>query len=828
MSRIEDSLASLFKQQRLIFWYDPEADLKSEFEDVAPEGVTKLTVENNEFGLKYRIMREEPKEKFLLYLPYPRPSTQDNWLLDLELASKVFNADAKSLMLQELDLEEDDRSFIDAYPHFFRLKSNRIKLAKHLHPDDLPSERTLKMLAVLCKSEPAIDAVLLSLIADQESGNSSILKEISENALTEDLWTHAQKYFSFNSKHTSLTDLLVEIFQQATPIGSDTPRHQQSSVFLNRWKDSARYKDTFEPASDQVAEILGIDQMLQDLTDYTSLAELDSYKKIDLGIIVMLQQGIHSRQIPLEQIHDIVQQRKRGFWYERYRHIYACLLEGAELLHGLESYDFNISSFDQGITSYTSRWFSLDGNHRRLLYHLRKANQRTQLSEFAAQTEGRYLNEFVRPVNQKVSAQLEKLDRWESGLTAQQQFYQAHVQPFVSKGHKVYVIISDAFRYEIAHELMNRVHQEDKFKASLTPMMSSLPSYTQLGMASLLPNSEVMVNSKDGAAKVDGQSASGIENRQKILQAGTPGQTCAIKLEDFLAMNAKEEGRDLAKGHDVVYIYHNGIDAMGDKRETEDKLPDAVEEEIRLLLAAMKKVAAINGSNLLITADHGFLYQSIQPSEAEYTAIDKSQFTNLSRRYALAEQADESGAMHVFSASQLNLTGDNYFHIPKGTQRLKVQGAGARFVHGGASLQEIIIPVLHVTKSRETDTTHTGVDVIRTGSNKITTTEVPIRLYQSDPVGEKILPRRLRISFHGGDDTQISEQKELVFNSTDTDPRLREQKVSLMLSPKADQYLNQEIYLKLSEPVEGSSHSIPYLNYPYRYEKHFTSDFEDF
>jgi hypothetical protein len=66
--------------------------------------VTKLEIANNEFGLKYRILRQEPGAKFLLFKDGPEPPMPENWLLDVQLASAVFKADQAAIWLAELGL----------------------------------------------------------------------------------------------------------------------------------------------------------------------------------------------------------------------------------------------------------------------------------------------------------------------------------------------------------------------------------------------------------------------------------------------------------------------------------------------------------------------------------------------------------------------------------------------------------------------------------------------------------------------------------------------------------------------------------------------------
>ena len=71
---------------------------------------------------------------------------------------------------------------------------------------------------------------------------------------------------------------------------------------------------------------------------------------------------------------------------------------------------------------------------------------------------------------------------------ARRAFYEIAVRPFLLRSNKVVVIISDALRYEVAEELLRLVRQEDRYDAEIEPLLAVLPSFTQLGMAALLPH----------------------------------------------------------------------------------------------------------------------------------------------------------------------------------------------------------------------------------------------------------------------------------------------------------------------------------------------------
>ena len=80
------------------------------------------------------------------------------------------------------------------------------------------------------------------------------------------------------------------------------------------------------------------------------------------------------------------------------------------------------------------------------------------------------------------------------------------MEKLVRDDKKAVVIISDAMRYEVAEELGSRIRQEDRFDAELEAMLGVLPSYTQLGMAALLPHRTLRHSADGKTVLVDDQA----------------------------------------------------------------------------------------------------------------------------------------------------------------------------------------------------------------------------------------------------------------------------------------------------------------------------------
>jgi hypothetical protein len=191
-------------------------------------------------------------------------------------------------------------------------------------------------------------------------------------------------------------------------------------------------------------------------------------------------------------------------------------------------------------------------------------------------------------------------------------------------------------------------------------MISSLPSYTQLGMAALLPHSALAL-AEDGSGDVlsDGENTKGLAAREKLLAAGRKGDSAkALKSEDVMNMRT-EDGKALFRDNHIVYVYHNRIDAIGDKLQTEDKLPEAAEDAIEDLTKLVRKLTSANFSNILITADHGFIYQHRALDESDFAIADPqgAEILFRNRRFVIGRGLSPTSGMKHFGAAGLGLSG---------------------------------------------------------------------------------------------------------------------------------------------------------------------------
>lgn len=830
MDRITHALIRLFDKHRIVFWYDTKKELRKEFESLDLPDVEKIEQNNNEFAVKYRLLREEPEQNFLLYREGPQPDDINNWLLDVQLAYAEFRTDQASLWLNELGLGLEFMDIPETHGEFFSAVKRREGLKRLLSDDDTPGMIRLKMLAVCAGTDARIESILESLLGELSDNRDEKIKLIKRCSLEENLFLQLERFYGYTSATPGIRDFAIELFKSCYAMGTESASKLTGDalVFLKRWKDSRQHETSFEKLSIDCADALNVEHDLGH-RDFRTLIDLDYFSLIDRKILRDLVQQLTERTIPVNDCTSIVRQRRSSHWYSEFNHIYEAVYFAARFIAVLEESNLTMQSVSDGIQSYSQSWFRLDQLYRKFIFHSGKSGQASLLEQLNDQIENLYSNNFLLKINDAWQQHVDVIDRWEvGGVSLQRLFFEKWVQPFLKDNRKIVVIISDAMRYEIGEELVGLIRQEDRYAATIEPALTMLPSYTQLGMAALLPNTELsLAQDSTGAAFVNGMSSQGTANRAKILSDSVKQRSTVVKADEIMRLNG-DDCRALLRDHDLLYVYHNRIDATGDKQVSEERAFEAVEETIQEVIRLIKKLTAANANNLLISTDHGFIYQHRMIDESDFAGAEPSgdNIYFRDRRFVIGKGMTDNPGLRKFSASQLGLTGDQEIQIPKSINRLRLKGSGSRYVHGGASLQETIIPVIQINKKRQSDTSAVDVEILRGTTSIISSGQISVVFYQAQPVSEKVQRRTLRAGIYTHAGELISDCHEIVFDQASENSRDRERQVRFLLSKKADEVNNQEVVLRLEERVGATSHYREYRTARYVMRRSFTSDFD--
>lgn len=829
MNKIAETLIKSFEKHRIIFWYDAKVELKDQFDELEIAGVKKVHVQDNQFEIKYQISKQFPTDKFLLYFDVDKPSNEDNWLLDLELAHHLFHTDLEASFLQEMGLEYHFKELVSEHIEFFKAKTRRLKLKEMLGVGDKHRDIKYKMLTLVFATENVSFRTFIHAHASAYAdGNSKYEKDLERYNLTDFYWGELDRKFNYQNDQPSIYDFLLEIFNKnfCLIVNSDIPK--ESRLLLSLWKDSIQYRGSFGSISDRIALDIDIESKLNE----ASLEEIigdDLFKLSDLKVIHDLVDLINLESISNDKVSQLIKQRENKFWYDDYSALYKSLAVASELIAMVRKY--SASSYDtisEGVEHYASTLYEIDQLYRKFIWNYRRSNQNKILADLAKKVEKVYTNDWLLTFSNNWQSVIDQLDVWPSDTRkSQNKFFDTHVKPFTKKKQRLFVIISDALRYECGEELTKRLQAEKRYEASIDCMLSTLPSYTQLGMAAMLPHKELAMHKKSDTVDADGMSTIGIQGRTKVLAVNSGVRATAVKAEDFMKMNSSQEGRRFVKEYDLIYIYHNRIDKTGDDKTSEERVFEAVEDELQFLAELVKKIGNMNGINMMITSDHGFLFQHNELAESDYcTWNHRGEVWKENRRFVIGEGLGGDSACKSFKGKDLNVASDIDVLIPKSINRLRIKGSGSRFIHGGASLQEIVIPLIKVSKKKQDTIDMVDIDIIKT-SDKITTNILSISFLQSDLVSEQFLPRPIRAAIYAEDGELLSDQFKYNFDIEEGSERMREVKHSFQMSAKASgKYKNQSVKLILEEPVEGSNKWKEYKNYLYTLNISFTNDFD--
>lgn len=413
-----------------------------------------------------------------------------------------------------------------------------------------------------------------------------------------------------------------------------------------------------------------------------------------------------------------------------------------------------------------------------------------------------------------MAKQVDTLSQWKFiDMDAQTNFYEREIAPTLKAGRKIAVIISDALRYEVAQELSERIDRESRFSTKLNMQYSVLPSYTQLGMAALLPHGSLEFDGKDRLyVLADGRSTKGIEARTAILSA-VGGK--AIRYDDLTKLKVSEI-KELYKSCNVLYVYHNHIDATGDTEKTESETVDACEKAFKELGEVVKKLASGNVHNMIITADHGFLYQDRDLDGTEWLSEQPKgdAVWVRKRRFSIGSNLAPGRAFVTFNATQIGMDDARNegisVQVPNSIMRLRMQGAGVKYVHGGAALQEIVVPVLHVSKGRSAADDVRAVEfTILQRTDRLSSRQLTVEFFQNEPVGGKIRARTVLAGLWGrdtaGNDVLISNETPVAFDLLGQEKSERHVTATLMLTSDAERFNGTNIELRLREKTDGSN-----------------------
>jgi len=701
-----DSKFKEFDHRICIFWYDETQSFLEEIKNHSFDNVKTIIYDKNEFAIKHQIEVEDLESNYLIYFPCPRPQDKDNWLLDTLLYSIEYYADQVALTMRKLGLSNPYlRKVVDKYAKFFKSEARINDLRKQVTINDQIAETDLLngMIAVLVKAKSLkTEALLTELIFDVESGTK--YQDIVNFGLEDYLWNQINAFTNYSGEQ-SIFALVKQYMMTAL---AKTSKIENYSSFYKQYiidsskqasndalllVDNLKHDNRYNRLQDYIANSLRIEELIQ-TRGIDDLGDSDVFEVFDTFIIKSILESLSGSSLDYDFFENIVKNNRiNSYWYQAHQKAYDAILEIIHFNKFLNIKIFDNFSSEEYIKLYKDSLYKIDLHYRHVITLLNQISTYEDSIEALKNNINHQYEMHLDHLGSYFSKSLEKKNEWFFiGETPLQLFY-ADIQRITFK--KMFVIISDALRYEVASELYDNIQADPvlKGKSELLNLIAPVPSITKVGMASLLPNKNIQYGTD---VLVDGLSTISTDSRNKILFARNK-TFAAIRYEEISSMN-RSDIREYMKDKSLVYVYHNTIDTAGEHQENKvfSAACDAIDEILTLI---RKLYNSLQISNFIVTADHGFLYRELKVDDSlKYNDVGKLKPIELSRRYTIVN--DDTTVPYTLKF-KLDYLGENNQSVimPYSYDYFKSPG-GIQYVHGGASLQEIIVPYLRISELR--------------------------------------------------------------------------------------------------------------------------------
>lgn len=814
-----------FYKRRIIFWYDDDREFEDKVEELVLDNASILVLTgNNTFAAKKLLAVDDTTSNYLVYCPLRYEKPEDNWLINIELYSEEFRADLNSIWMDEMGLPNNPtvRRMVKGYRKFFNSIERRKSVAAMAKSIGTASQLHMAVMASICGIKDAqpsgIIRAVLSQSLDLES--NTIYQDFVKYGAQNPFWVMVAQATGYSEgDDVDLGRLATHILLTATTrtmrsehlAGLDgfisTPHKSYCYDMISDWLQSDDNSSLYNIAR-FVEDEARLSARLMKL-GVEDLVDTECFPCINECILKILMKEISDYIINVDTISSVVEKRRTMVWYDNVSCYYEGLLQVANMqafFHDHAS-GFHLAQARQIWNAYTTDYYKMDTYYRQ--FHLAFDRSLTVSNEVlddlfkhvVEKVEGLYNGWYLTQLGSNWSdVCADELAQYGRVLEVnqQEQFYRSKV---ASCDSRVYVIISDALRYEVAASLTEQLRRETQSKVALESVQGIFPTITKFGMAALLPHKELNVVPKANGGvyvRADGASTE-MPDRDKVLK-NAHSASVALQYKNIIKMK-RADRQALVKGMDVVYIYHDKIDEAS---HTADNLVFPACDDA---IAEIKNIVRIicnefGGTRIFITADHGFLYTYSPLTEDD--KVDKTSFNQqdveYGRRYAIMQQGAQPD--YLLPVKFVDEKSGYDAFAPRENVRIKMSGGGLNFVHGGISLQEMVVPVIdyqYLRSSSKTyqrnrekyDTKPVTLNLL-SATRKISNMIFSLNFFQKEAVGDNRSVCNYLLYFTDASGKQISDTARIIADKTSDNGQDRTFRCSFNL--KSLKYSNQDSY----------------------------------
>ena len=812
---IQEKIYRYFEQYpdlHVLFVFDPNNVHSMELMGAQwPENFLYVTYDGCAFATKCKMHQEWLGKKVVLIIPEKSEPKNHQERLDFPLmgeltANAVFQEQGYQEFMQQYGLREELATFVSK--HIEELNSTKVKAAlePYMNRDMFTMDVAQRaMLSVYLGQETTLswEDIFIRLFvicgADNAKRSTDFFSKLKkkpdlEKTLSERLMDLSGQTFEINTnekikkvaesiKYNAITELLPEISADdyKTYKITSQPKIEKINRLLERVAQMPKLEKPFTTALMKLSKDIREEEIIKWYgwdANYHYLSD-----ELCWPIIAQLADGqIEADPVRANSNLRALKQKKAddsavvpaidylsqlAFYYEKEKAL------GSMVLNTPDDY----------IRFYTERFYLIDQYYRLAVekyYQLKQAE--LPILDCINKAKSRLDQDYSKICNllnlEWVKCLKEKGEGLRSvkSVARQENFYQENVSDFPNK---LAVIVSDALRYEVAKELMDEMGKE-KHSETLEVALAMLPTETKFCKPTLFPHEKMELD--DAEMLLDGEKCPvSMAQRTAFLNKYKEGAVC-LDFNDVFS--SAHKNREYFK-QPLIYIFHNAIDESGHLNDPA-AIVDACRTSINKLRDFIQRLhASYNINNVILTADHGFLFEDKEFAEKDKHPV-KEDCIEKKTRYYLTRRDDAQEGIAKFRLTEVSGMTDHtvYVAVPDGTNRMAAPG-GYQFAHGGASLQELLIPMMFSTLKRKDTKEKVGVSVLE-ANLRMTSSRLKFTVIQSEAISEDLQERTIQCAVFVGND-QVTAWKDVTLNSSDEENvNNRLTSVELMLNVQTD------------------------------------------
>jgi hypothetical protein len=305
------------------------------------------------------------------------------------------------------------------------------------------------------------------------------------------------------------------------------------------------------------------------------------------------------------------------------------------------------------------------------------------------------------------------------GRLANADVFNRFVQPLLNESRRrVAYLLVDALRYELGVALHSELGETDH--AELLAACAQFPTVTPVGMASLLPGAGSglqLAKEGDGfVAVLDGVRLTQVGQRMELLRARFGDRFAEMPLAQFAAPKGK-----VPETVDLLVLRSNEIDNLLESNP--ETTLSVIHQTLRTIRVAVHKLKGLGFADVVIATDHGF-FLNAHAGPGDLCIKPPGNWLPVHDRSLLGDGAADANNF-VIAAEKVGIRGD--FARFAGPRSMAPYRRGLLYFHGGASLQEALVPVITVRlRTKQPEVAKASVVLSYKEGAKRITTRLPV------------------------------------------------------------------------------------------------------